>query len=295
MSWIYLVLVAQIINAGVFLTDKYLVGPHAKIRPLAYTFYVGIMSAVVVWTLPFGVVGWPTPMILLLSLATGVTYVASLLLLYRALQMAEVSDVAPVMGAVSALSTLFFSGIILREHLTENFMFGFALLVLGTGLMSYFRFKKHSLLNVLGAGALFGLSSVLIKLIFSQTEFWNGFFWSRMANVLIVLCFLLWPAWYKAIRGNFKNSPHHTKVLVVGNKVFAGLAFLLILAAINLGEVAVVNALGGLQFVILIIAALIFHRQFPLYFSESVHLKNALLQKVVATALIVFGYFILFL
>lgn len=295
MTWVYIALIAQVFNAAVFLVDKYLVGPRAEVRPAIYAFYVGILSGLVVWLLPFKVISWPSANLIWLSLATGFTYVVSLIFLYKSLRVSDASDVAPVMGAVAALSALFFSWLLLREQLTENFLMGFILLVLGMVLMSYFRFHNWSFVHVLIAGALFGLSSVLIKMIFTETGFWNGFFWSRMANVVIALLLLIWPKNFKAIFGHLRHSSGQTKSLVVANKVLAGFTFLLILFAIKLGDVSVVNAIGGTQFVFLIVLALIFAKKFPHYFPDSIKKKTALIQKVVATALIVLGYYLLFI
>lgn len=295
MLWLFIALAAQVLNAISFWIDKYLVGPRADVRPGIYAFYVGILSSFVIWLLPFGVVSWPNGQLLWRSLVTAVVYIFSLFFLYKSLRSSDASDVAPVMGAISALSALFFSWWILQDRLAGNFMMAFFLLVLGTILMSYFRFDHRSLTNVLLAGILFGLASVWMKEIFTQTTFWNGFFWSRMGNAVVAIAFLAWPANFWAILGHLRRSTGQTKALVAGNKVLASLAFLLILWAIQLGDVAVVNAMGGMQFVFLIILTLIFAKKFPYYFIDAVKVKSALTQKIVAITLIVGGYFLLFL
>ena len=175
-----------------------------------------------------------------------------------------------------------------------NFLGGFVFLVVGTVLMSYFRFSGKSLAYVVFSGVLFGLSSVLVKMIFLETTFWNGFFWSRMGNVVAALIFLIPSANRRAIFSNIISSSFSTRFFILANKTLAGFAFLLILMAINLGEVSVVNAIGGVQFVILIIFALIFSKKFPNYFYESVGGRRTIIQKVTATLLITFGYFLLF-
>lgn len=292
--WIYIALAAQALNAVAFLVDKYLVGPRADVRPVIYAFYVGILSGPVVWLLPFGVVSWPDNQLIRLSLVTAVAYLSSLVFLYKSLRVADASDVAPIMGAVSALATLFFRWWILKDGLSDNFMLAFFLLVLGTILMSYFRFDKRSFFNVLLAGTLFGLATVWAKEIFTQTTFWNGFFWSRMGNVVVAIALLAQPSNCKAIFKHLHHATGQTKVLVVGNKILASLAFLLILWAIQLGDVSMVSAIGGMQFIFLIILALIFAKKFPDYFVETIRIRSALIQKIVAIALIVCGYFLLF-
>lgn len=292
--WILIALAAQFLNASVTLLDKYLIASKSVSRPVVYAFYISILSGVTVAILPFGLVGWPTLNVIWLSLATAFAYVFSILFLYKSLALADASDVAPVMGAMTAIATLFFSSLILSSGLTSNFLSGFVLLTAGTVLMSYFRFNWRSAFYVLLAGILFGLSSVIVKMVFNETDFWTGFFWSRMGNVAGAVFLLAWPDFRRAILQNISSSSAKTKFLVVANKALAGLAFLFILLAISLGDVSVVNAIGGTQFVFLILFALLFTKKFPNYFFESIHKPITVVQKAAATILIVVGYFVLF-
>lgn len=300
MSWIGLALLAQLINAGVVLLDKFLLTSKSIARPLVYVFYVSMLSGVAFLLLPFRLifphqlVFWPTMPVVWLSLATGAAFTLSIFFLYNALSSADASDVAPAVGAVSALATLLFSFLLLGNALTGNFLFGFVFLTAGTALMSYFRFSRKVTLFVLCSGIFFALSAVLVKMLFAATPFWNGFFWSRLGNVAVALPLLFWPDNRKVFRHNFQVSTLQTKFLVLVSKLAAGIAFLLILTAISLGNVTLVNALVGTQFVFLLLFALIFTKRFPGYFYETVHHHRAIIQKVLATLLIVAGYFLLF-
>jgi len=194
MTFIYIALAAQLLSAIVVLADKYLVTSNKAIqKPIVYTFYVAMLSGVVVVLLPFGVILPPNFTIIALSLAITAVFIPSLFFLYKSLKTADASDVAPIMGAVSAVSAAIFSYFILSVGLTGNFFNGFVLLVAGTVFMSYFRFKGWSGMYTVLAGVLFGLSAVLFKVLFNETTFVDGFFWSRMANVAGALALLLWP------------------------------------------------------------------------------------------------------
>jgi len=295
MLYLFLALAAQVLNALVVLLDKYLIVSKSVAKPVVYAFLIAVLSGVVVIILPFGVIMTPTVVVILLSLAVSFAYVFSILFLYKSLAVSDASDVAPILGAMSALSALLFDLLFLGGHPMGNFLGGFVFLVVGTVLMSYFRFSGKSLAYVVFSGVLFGLSSVLVKMIFLETTFWNGFFWSRMGNVVAALIFLIPSANRRVIFGNILFSSFKTKFFVLANKTLAGFAFLLILIAINLGDVSVVNAIGGVQFVILIIFALIFSKKFPNYFYESVHHRMTIMQKVTATILISVGYALLFI
>src|SRR3989344_5225375 len=293
MSWIYLALFAQVLSGLVILLDKFLVSSKAVSRPVVYAFYVGIMSGAVVVYFPL--VSWPTFRVIELSFVIALTYIFSILFLYKSLKISDASDVAPVMGAVSALSTFLFSLWLLKDALPGNFLIGFVFLVAGMFLMSRLRFSKSSTSYVILAGILFGISSVFVKIIFRETTFWDGFFWSRMANVAGAFMLLLWPRNFTAVIKNFKESRAKTKLLVVANKALAGLAFLFVLLAIRMGDVSLVNAIGGMQFVFVLLFAFILTKKIPGHFSENVHEGNVFLHKFVSTMLIVVGFFMLFI
>lgn len=294
MSWIYLALLAQLINAFVVLLDKFLLTSKSVTRPLAYVFFVGLLSGVVLFMLPFKVVLFPTTKIIWLSLTTGAAFTFSIYFLYNALLSVDASDVAPAVGAVSALATLFFSFLFLGGRLMGNFLLGFIFLVAGTALMSYFRFNRRVIGFVLLAGVFFALSAVTVKMLFNLTSFWNGFFWSRLGNMVVVLPLLLRPSCRQDFWHNATVSSPKTKFFVLASKFLAGLAFLLILISIRLGNITLVNAVAGTQFVFLLIFALLFTKKFPHYFYETIHQHTAILQKALATLLVVAGYFLLF-
>lgn len=290
--WIWLVFAAQLINALVVLFDKYLVTSSAISKPVVYAFYVSLLSGVAIVVAPFASV--PSAEIILLSLAAALSYIISILFLYHSLKVSDASDVMPVVGSSAAIATFILGFYILGTRLTPNFMWGFVLLVIGMALISHFRFSKRNLLYVVASGVLFGISSIFIKMIFLQTDFLNGFFWTRMANVVMALLLLAWPAHLTMIHSHIKEAPKKIGLWVIGNKTLAGVAFLLILVGIKLGNVSLVNALAGLQFVFLLMFTVFFGHKTPKEFGEETNDKE-IVQKAVAIILVVIGFFILFL
>lgn len=294
MLWIYLIIIAQFLNAVVTLIDKHLVTSILIGKPVVYAFYIGAMSAVAILLLPFGVVFTLTPNVFWFSLTAGVSYVFSLLFLYKSLKLSDASDVSPALGAISAITTLGFSFVFLGKNLSGNLLYGFIFLVIGTFFTSYFHLTRKATIFLVIAGILFSFSTVFLKELFNQTTFWNGFFWSRMANVFGVILLLFWPDNTRAILGNIKSSSVGTKAAVIANKVIAGFAFLIILYAIKLGDIAVINALIGIQFAFLLLLTVLFTGRFPKYFYETTH-QHAILRKIIATTVIIAGLALLFL
>jgi drug/metabolite transporter (DMT)-like permease len=294
MFWLYLVLIANLFNAVVVLLDRHLVSDRAFGKSEVYAFYVGLLSIFAIILLPFGVVHVPDINIILLSVVIGLSYMTSIVYLYKALRISDASDVAPVLGAIVGLSTFIFSLFFIQEILPGHFYIAFLFLIGGTLLMSYFRFTKRSVLYVTISGVLMGFSLVFLKILFGLTSFGDAFFWSRMANVLAALLLLTVPAARLYIRKSFKRTKPHTVYLTFVNKVLAGLAAFLLMLAIKVGHVSVVNALNGLQFVFLFVVALIFAKRFPDYFDETIQKNHNIFFKIVATFLIIVGYAMLF-
>lgn len=292
--WVSLVVIAQALNAGTVVIDKYVLARGGAIgRPIVYAFYVSLLSGFVVVLAPLGYVSAPSLEVLGLSLATAASYIASIVLLYTALKLTNPSDVIPVVGGTSALMAFVLEHTWLGAPLPAAFMLAFLFLVVGTLFISHFRFTARSFLYALAAGALFGLSAFLIKVIFAETSFIGGFFWTRMANVAGALLLLVLPGTWAAIRGGVRTTSGGMHSVVILNKMLAGAAFALILFAIQLGSVSIVNALSGLQFVFLLAFAYVFGSVFPNIFHGEIH-PHKFPHKLVGVICIVIGVAFLF-
>jgi len=307
--WIALVVIAQFINAIVAIIDKYIVtSPKAVSRPFVYAFYLSVLSSLSIvvfffsWisiphndlSIPsFANVSWPSPLVFGLSLLTGFVFFLGLIFLFHAFKRADASDVVPVASAVSAIATFLLSFYIFNTELSHNFLWGFALLVIGTILVSHLRFNKKTATFAILSGLFFAVNFIALKEIFLLTNFDNGFFWSRMGLVAIAFLSLLIPKNYYKVTHQTRKTVKHAGPIVLGNKVLGGLAGLLILKAIDLGDVAIVQALGGVQFAFLLLFAVVLGRRTPHEYGENVTHKD-LLHKVVSVGFIIVGLFVLF-
>lgn len=293
MNWIMAALAAQFIFALVVLIDRFVVSKKIVGHSLVYAFYVCLLSFFAVIALPFGVT-MPSIFTMWISIAVSVSYLISIYLLYESLKNSKPSEVAPIVGGVSAIATFVISSWVLGTDLPPHFIAGFALLVIGMTLVSHFKITRQSFVYLTGSGIFFGLSAVLMKLIFEHDTFINGFFWSRMGNVFIALVLLVIPGISGIIRADWNHKNKSKKsFLVVGNKVLAGVAFLIVLYAIKHGDVSIVKALEAAQYVFLLIFAIFFGRLLPQFFEERTH-KHEAVHKAAAIALILGGFFFLF-
>ncbi len=309
-AWIILAIAAQFLYAIVALLDKYIVtSKNVLPQPFVYAFYVCALSgaSIAVYLLsgvPVPLEGvsfpsvrgveFPTLEVVALSMLTAYTFFYALVSLFTALQKADASDVVPVVGAVSAVGSYLLSYLFLGVQLAPNFLIGVLLLAIGTALVSRFRFTWQVALSSLHAGIFFALHYVVIKGLFNVTTFDNGFFWSRVGFVVFALSLLLIPAYVDKIFTQTKETGTRAGALVLINKVIAGFASITILKATELGEVSVVQALGGLQYVFIFLFSLALGPYGPSICSEGRCSTREIIHKAIFIAIITLGFFVLF-
>ncbi len=284
---------AQVLNACIVLIDKYIVTSTHISRPSAYAFYVSIISGIVIVLLPFGYVHLPDMYVISLSLLIGVTFVVSILLLYSALKIASATDVVPWLAAVSTITTFVSGTLFFHEDLPRFFPYALILLVIGMLLVGHFRFNAKSFSFVVLSGIFFGASAIFLKKLFGHTDFVDGFFWSRMGNVLGGLLLLFSADCRKAVFHASKTSTHKTTFLIVLNRALGGIAFLCTLYAIRVGSVSIVNSLSSLQFVFIFLFIFLLRNKMVALFQHEFR-PGHVLHKLLAMAFIVLGFFVLF-
>lgn len=310
MSWVLLVLGAQFINAFVAIADKYLVTDDRRMpRPLVYAYYTSLVTAF--WLIAYFVgfipgmsnlgvpqfsnIRIPDLEVVALSFFSAYTFFIALVSLYGSLKRSDTSDVMPVVGAVSAIASFGLSYLFLDANHSQNVIWGILLLATGTFLVSQTRFSRNLSLASIHSGLFFALHYIAMKGLFTVTNFDDGFFWSRIALVLFALSLLLVPNYLEIISAQKKKTSTKTSIMVFFNKFLAGIAAFMILKATDLGDVAVVQALDGVKFVIILLISVLFARFLP----ESVGEKNmdpkTMVLKFAYVSIICLGFAMLFI
>ncbi len=314
MAWIFLVVVAQLIEAVVALLDKHIVTGNKtdkdESRSIVYAFYTCLISGVWVVVFLFGLIPMPTDWIKIPSISHvlrptlevvalaflgAYTFFIALVSLFGALRRANAADVVPVVGAVSALASFGLAHFFLNTQMSPNFIWGIVLLATGTFLVSRYHFTAHVAMQAVHSGLFFACHYIAIKGLFTITTFDNGFFWSRIAFMLFALSLLLVPVYFDKIREQTKKADAHTSILVFGTKILAGISTVLILRATHLGEVAVVQALGGLQFVFILFISLLLGGK-RVRICEGEHCTGReIFHKAIFVTIISLGFLVLFI
>lgn len=310
--WIIFVVIAQLILATVALIDKYIVSKPGLPNPVVYAFYVNILSSASLIVLLLGdltepflpkyqsfalpkitELTIPSYQVLLLSLVSGFVVLEALIFLFKAFRQADASDVVPSVSAVTAITTFVVSNFVFHTTLSGQVPLAIAFLILGTFLIAHFRCSRRVFALIVGSGFLFGIHAVMLKLILGEVNFSDGFFWTRIAGVLAAVSLLLLRSVRVRVFNQSKESGSRGGFWIIGNKTLAGIAGILVLAAINLGDVAVITALESLRFVFLILFTVILGRITPKEVGEEIEIRE-LIKKVIAVSLITIGFFMLF-
>jgi drug/metabolite transporter (DMT)-like permease len=293
MSWLFLAIGSCFLYAIVTVINKFLLGQRATTRPLVFTFWLGVLSVFTLVLAPFGM-GWPGPAAFLFDIFVGLVYFVAILYTYEAMDINEASRVSSLTGGLTPIVVLILSYLFLFESLTIIHLAAFLLLVLGGFLISVRKSRSGlagglkgfwfiSLSIILGA-----IYWILAKYAFDSQGFVTGFVWSRMGFVLAAGLVLLRPSWRKMIFISEKQATPKIGGLFVGSKLLAAGGSLFIHLALSLGNAALVNALQGVQYVFLLIFAVILSKKFPQILEEKMT-RGILAQKIAAVLLIVAG------
>lgn len=310
MSWILLATLGQFLNAIVAFLDKYIVSDEKALpRPFVYAFYsclltggwvliylIGILPGFGGFGLPnFENIHKPTIQVIGMSFLAAYTFFMALVSMYDALRKAEAVSVMPVVGAVSAIATLGMSYLFLENQIAHNFIFGVVFLAFGTSLVAQSLPGRNVIITVVHSGLFFALHYITMKGLFQETNFDDGFFWSRVGFVLFALSLLLVPTYLDKIKEQTGGTTKRTGVIVVSAKILAGVAAFLLLKATDIGDVAVVQALDGLKFVFILIITMIFASFLPKSAVQGETRPHEVFKRVLYVAVIAVGYFILFI
>jgi uncharacterized membrane protein len=309
MNWILLATFGNFLNAIVAVLDKYIVSDEQALpKPFVYAFYSCLLSST--WILiyflgllsPLAAIGVPAfknitfPSIEILSMAflTAYTLFMALVSMYEALRHADASNVMPIVGTISALSTFGLSYLFLDANLSLPHIVG--ILFIATGMMFVAKTlpELDSVVHTVHSGLFFGLHYITMKGLFNVAGFDDGFFWSRICFVLFALSLLLVPINYKTIKSQTKTTTKKTGFIVIFTKIFAGVAAFLILKATDLGEVSVVQALDGIRFVFILFFTTLLAHWLPASVTDRDTRPKTFARKFFYTTIIITGYFMLF-
>jgi uncharacterized membrane protein len=302
-NWLFFSLISYFLGALAVVLDKFLLGSKRISSPPVYTFYIALLGLITIFLFPYYFYIPSIPQIIL-SIISGSLFTFGILALYFAIQKGEASRVTPVIGAVAPLLVYFISFFLGGASLGAPQAMGIWLLIFGGLLISFdlpLNISKKKFVAgfypALAAGVLLAISSIIYKYVYAEQSFINGFIWTRIGAFFGVAALFLVPCWRKDIVksvANFrkpKKQSLNTGALFVTNKIIGGTSSILFHYAIALGSVTLVNSLVSVQYVFVLMLAVIFSRWYPFIFREKLYFWDWA-QKIAAIACIALGVYL---
>lgn len=316
MNWLTIAIAAYLINAGVYVADKFLLSKKIH-SSVTYAFFVGIWSIFNFVLLIFAPYV-PDLRWLLVDLFAGAMFLFTMIFWYKALHQSETSRVVPIVGGLTPIFTLLLSVVFLGEGISKQHFTAFSVLIIGGTLISVkqtkmylpgrviarvqellgyvharYRPTRQLLINSVISAFFFAAYAVLMKYIYMHEPFLGSFVWSRLGTFLGVLVIFAIPDYREAIVKHQKSGREQTNlVFFMSVRLLAALAFIMLNWAISLGDVAMVNVLQGVQYLFLLIIVLVLSVKFPKIYNEELG-RGVMLQKLIGVILVSLGLYIL--
>lgn len=273
-NWFFIAVLVYILHTANVIIDKFLLGKRID-RASVYAFLSGALSIFALVLLPFASFVVPSLPALMISLAAGAAFVGALFFYSYAIQHDDASRVAPLIGGVTPFFVVWFSWLLWGEKLNGGDLTGFLLLASGMLVLALSGFFKNSYtFKEFGAtifsALLFAVSYFFAKAVFNEIAFVDGVILIRIGAFFASLVFFASPH----VRSFFRSGQKRTLFgstggLLLGNKIFGAVALLLLNYAIALApHVGVVNALQGIEFVLVFFAASALSRWYPAILEE---------------------------
>ncbi|OGZ72528.1 MAG: hypothetical protein A2908_01500 [Candidatus Staskawiczbacteria bacterium RIFCSPLOWO2_01_FULL_38_12b] len=291
-SWLIVIILSYLFFSLAFFGDKLILSgpPNSKL----YTFYVGALSLLVIFFIPFIKLSFPSALGLLWIVLEAIVYILGLYAMFIALEKFDVSRVMTTIGATQPIIILILTWIFLGTVVTGANLLAFIMLLLASIVISMegkFKITGNYLILLVFSSLMFSLDYIFSKLVFFNMSFLQGIVWMRIFSFLFVLIFLFDKSLRIQIFSKKTTLNKKTGLLFLSTQSAGGIAGLLQSFAISLAPVsylAIVNSLRGVQYVFLFIITLFFSFFFPKILKEDIS-KKVILQKTIAIILIVIG------
>lgn len=290
-------ILAYALNGGSLIIDKILI-KKAIPNPLVYTFYISVLQFLVIFLIPFGFT-LAFDQSFYLAFFSGITSVIALYGLFTSLKLNEASLVGPVVGSLNPLFTALI-GIFLGQLLSQSQYLAMVILIIGTLVLTF----NQSFLKIdfgpkfwwmVFSGLMFAISYLLLRETFLQTSFINGMVISRVSATFFAMLFLIPKSIRNDIFSQHKTTQVSTKkiaiMLAIGQIMGASQGFLLAYAT-SLANPALVNSLFGVQYLVILLIALVLYKKNPHLLDETLT-KNVVLQKILGVVVLSFGLYLL--
>lgn len=288
MNGILIAVIAHGLIGASLVWDKVLLQKRGTKNLASFVFWLGAISFFGLALIPFGFQA-PTWEAATLGFLAGLLDLVASFFYYWALKSGEASDELAAMGGFSPVATALISIPLLKQPAGGDVV-GFVIMCLG-GFTMFFAEKRplrKTLPKIVLASAAFGMSNVLQKIVFNETNFVTGYVFFTMGTFFGSMAMLAPRSWRRQIFEHSEETPPRSKFWYMFNRFLAGVGSFLVVFAISRASPAVVEAISGVRYVIVFIGAYGITKLKPQWFREDFS-RRALSFKAIATCLVVIG------
>jgi drug/metabolite transporter (DMT)-like permease len=291
--YILFAIIGYALLAFVLVLDKFILTKSVT-NPALYTFYSTIFLLPLGGLYFFGIdtlvgVDWVWAMV------SGFTFAIALWTMYGAVQQTEATHMNPFIAAITAVATFLLAIVVFHERLPLQATAGIFLLILSCLLLSFEitvdsrGISRGYWLGVL-SGILFAISHLAAKHVYLFYSFVTGFVWTRAAIGMTGLAMLALPS----VRRNMFHKSSGQSVrgrgawIVILNKVIGIASAICVQLAIAQGSVTIVNALVGVEFMMIFCIIFVLTKLRPNWLNEY-FTTSEIFVEIFAIVLIVIG------
>ena len=268
--------------------DKVLLKRPQTKNLTSYVFWLGAISVFGLVLIPFGF-KLPSFKLAVMGFGAGLLDLIASYFYYAALKAGEASEELAAMGGFSPVATAALSVPLLKAPIGGQLL-GFTVMTIG-GFVMFFAEKRpitKMLPKVIIASACFGMTNVLQKIVFNETNFVTGYVFFTFGTFIGAMALLVPPSWRRQIFEHSEEATPSSKFWYMVNRFLAGVGSFLVVFAVSRATPALVEAISGVRYVIIFIGAYGITRLKPSWFREDFGTR-ALLFKAVATCLVIAG------
>ncbi len=288
-----------------YLTDVAL--PKKRAGALAITHALSFFVSLVALFLIFGRAVFMMPLGNALGLMlAGAINIVGAVFYYKAIQKGDNIDVT-IFGQVAPIMSIGLGIMILGETINANQLIGF-LMIMGSALLVIFgtssKSEKHSPnVDVALITIVYCFFSILSDIVYAYfigdriadyTLFAQGFFYFQLGSLVsVILCFIFFDSWRKALKKTFVTSKKHKFYLVaaladnatlLGGEILYKFALIVAPVVSLLSPIARVSNLFVSFFIVLFLG-----RMFPKFITAKRMTKKIILYYLVAAIIITVG------
>lgn len=290
---IIIAIFAYLVLAISTLFDKFLVTKTFK-HPLSYAFWLGLLGLSAFLLLPFD---FAVPQSLnewMINLVAGAAFTLSILYYTRGLYTSDASIALPMVGSMSTILTGVLAFFLLGERLTSIEFVAIAILLGGFWILTTKKIgvEQEAIFYFVIAAVFFGISNVSMKLVLTTQPFISGLAFSRIGAAAVALLLLIFPTVRKAVIESKEVLTSKNILLTLFGNGLGAAGMIGVWLAYRFASPTVLNALQGVQYVFLALAAWLITHFWPKVISERIDART-LRRKAVGILVIIVGVVLL--